>query len=306
MGYNNLSIRQMSPMQFRDDLKRAREALERASGTRDPGIQSSRGWFNPGDLWALDVLAEEGYAYDSSVRPLFRQYAGQPWRRCVHKHTYREQQVWEVPLSSRRLLGFDLPIAGGNYIRQFPHTLMSREVGKWMKTQVHPFVMYFHVWELDSEQPKIRSLSYLTRLRHYRNLGKLNWILEDYFQRYRFTSIADYLKLDLDAEHAVVPSAITEHAPPSALPYVHRAESDVSKQPGSRTTASHTPPRHRDPVTIVIPCYNEESILPYLANTLESVRESLGEDFELSFIFVRRRQRRWNLGIAEPDFWSLA
>ena len=99
-------------------------------------------------------------------------------------------------MSSRRLLGFDLPIAGGNYIRQFPHTLMSREVGKWIKTQNHPFVMYFHVWELDSEQPKIRSVSYLAKLRHYRNLGKLNWILEDYFDRYRFTSIAEYLQLD--------------------------------------------------------------------------------------------------------------
>jgi polysaccharide deacetylase family protein (PEP-CTERM system associated) len=285
-GYDNLSIRQMSPERFRDDLKRAKEALERASGTRILGYRVARGWFNPADLWALDVLAEEGYAYDSSVRPLFRQYAGQPWRRCVHKHTHREHQIWEVPVSSRRLLGFDLPIAGGNYIRQFPHTLMRREVGKWMKTHDRPFVMYFHVWELDSEQPKIRSVSYLTKLRHYRNLGKPNWILEDYFERYRFTSIADYLKLKLDAHHSAAPSAIIDHGPATVLQGVHLAESDVAHQPGSCTTASHLPPRHRNPITIVIPCYNEESILPYLANTLRSVREILGDDFDLSFVFV--------------------
>ena len=77
-GYDNLSVRQMSPERFRDDLKRAREALELASGTEILGHRVARGWFKPGDLWALDVLAEEKYAYDSSIRPLFRQYAGQP------------------------------------------------------------------------------------------------------------------------------------------------------------------------------------------------------------------------------------
>ena len=197
--FDNVSIRQMTPDQFRKDLERARRALERASGSRILRYRVVGGWFHPADLWALDVLAEEGYAYDSSVRPLFRQYSSQPWRHRVHKHVYGEHEIWEVPVSSRRLWGLDLPIAGGNYLRQFPHTLMSRQVDKWIKSHGQPFVMYFHVWELGSDQPQIRSVSYPIKLRHYRNLGKLNWILDESFQRYRFTSIAVYLNLDPNA-----------------------------------------------------------------------------------------------------------
>ncbi len=67
----------MSPEQFREDLSRSREAIERATGTRILGHRVPH-FLGPSDLWALDVLVEEGYAYDSSVRPLFRQFAGQP------------------------------------------------------------------------------------------------------------------------------------------------------------------------------------------------------------------------------------
>jgi len=76
-GYWHRTIRQMTPEEFRDDLKRSREALERATGTRILGHRVPH-FLGPQDLWALDIVAEEGYAYDSSVRPLFRRFAKEP------------------------------------------------------------------------------------------------------------------------------------------------------------------------------------------------------------------------------------
>ena len=83
-GYLHRNIREMAPDVFRDDLARAREALEGASGRPVRGYRVADGRFGLADLWALDVLAEEGYAYDSSIRPIFREYASEPWRRFAH------------------------------------------------------------------------------------------------------------------------------------------------------------------------------------------------------------------------------
>jgi polysaccharide deacetylase family protein (PEP-CTERM system associated) len=200
-GYYHRHIRQMSPAEFREDLARTREALQRASGRRVLGYRVADDWFGPADLWALDVLAEEGYAYDSSLAPRLREYAHEPWRRFSHQHTSADRKLWEFPISSVRLWRWVVPIGGGNYFRQFPHWLVRRAVRRWDREYQIPFVMYFHVWELDPEQPKISSASLLTRIRHYRNLHKMQPMLEHYFQHYSFTSAANYLKLSTELPH---------------------------------------------------------------------------------------------------------
>ncbi len=153
-GFYHRTIRDMGPSEFRDDLQRSRESLEKASGRRVVGHRVPH-FLGPKDLWALDVLAEEGYAYDSSIRPLFRNFASDPRRRSVHEHRFGDKRLVELPLSSSSLFGLSLPIAGGNYFRQFPHTLMKPVVKRWQRTHTDPFVMYFHVWELDPDQPRI-------------------------------------------------------------------------------------------------------------------------------------------------------
>ena len=83
-GYYHRNIGQLTPAEFRDDLARARESLERAGGNRILGYRVADSWFQPNDLWALDVLAEEGYEYDSSIGPILRTYHAEPWRRFAH------------------------------------------------------------------------------------------------------------------------------------------------------------------------------------------------------------------------------
>jgi polysaccharide deacetylase family protein (PEP-CTERM system associated) len=273
-GYYHRNVRQMSPGELREDLARTRELLEKAAGTRVLGYRVADGWFAPADLWALDVLAEEGYAYDSSLAPRLREYAHEPWRRFLHEYRSGDHKLWEFPISTIRLLRWVVPIGGGNYFRQFPHWLVRRAVRRWDRQYQVPFVMYFHVWELDPDQPKISSASLLTRIRHYRNLHKMQPMLEEYLGQYSFTSIARYLGLDTTWPRQGGGLAL-------------RAQTDTHSEIIRLGAGEHAPEAPaRTPLTVVVPCYNEELILPYLANTLKSVTASMEKEYELSFVFV--------------------
>jgi polysaccharide deacetylase family protein (PEP-CTERM system associated) len=279
-GYYHRGIRQMTPAEFREDLARSRAALEAASGRRVLGYRVAHQWFTPADLWALDVLAEEGYVYDSSIAPLFRQFAHEPWRRFQHRHEAGGRELWEFPISSCSLFGLHLPVGGGNYFRQFPHRLVSRAVRRWHDTCPAPFVMYFHVWELDPEQPQLNTGSFLTRVRHYRNLDKMEWVLEEYFKLYSFTSVARYLGLEAQPPAGLLPPR--DLAPPRRS----GPELLLPPAPADEDGPDLPDPDDKVPVSIVIPCYNEELILPYLRNTLKRVQASLGTRYDLHFVFV--------------------
>jgi len=182
-GYFHRSIREFSREEFREDSARARESLERASGRSVDGYRVAQRWLRPEDLWALDVLAEEGYKFDSSMRPLFRQYAHEPWRRFVHQHHHGEQTILEIPISTAHVLGYDIPIAGANYFRQLPFSLVKRAVRQWDRTAHAPFVMYFHVWEVDPDQPRIDAAPFYAKIRQYRNLDRMATMLRYYFEQ---------------------------------------------------------------------------------------------------------------------------
>jgi polysaccharide deacetylase family protein (PEP-CTERM system associated) len=274
-GYFHRSIREFSRDEFRDDTVRAREALERASGRQIDGYRVAQRWLRPEDLWALDVLAEEGYKFDSSIRPLFRQYVHEPWRRFVHQHHHGEHTMLEVPVSTARVLGYDIPIAGANYFRQLPFSLVQRAVRQWDRSYEAPFVMYFHVWELDPDQPKIDAAPFYAKVRQYRNLDRMATMLRYYFEQYRFTSIGDRLGIK------------SQPASPEVLAAAAVAAA-TQHELSLRTLPVEIIPdgRSRVPISIVIPCFNEELILPYLSNTLVGVEAELSRDHVVHFIFV--------------------
>ena len=268
-GYHHRDFRMMSREAFRDDALRAREALMRATGKPVLGYRVAQHWFEPSDAWALEMLAECGYVYDSSVRLLLRTYAREPWWQYPHQTTIAGKPFLEVPLSSIRVMGLHIPIAGGNYFRQFPHNLIRRAVARWDRACPAPYVMYFHTWELDPDQPRINGVPFSQKIRQYRNLRKMPKLVRHYLERYRFTSIADYFQLEQQA--AVAESSVQAHKI-HALAAVPAAASR-----GAPTLVG---------VTVVVPCYNEEQSLPYLANTLRSVVAKWGRQYDFSFVFV--------------------
>ena len=261
-GYYHRSFGEFTPPEFQEDVIRARETLEQVTGQRVVGFRIAEGRLRPEDLWALKILQELGFAYDSSLKPLFREWSRDHIRRFVQRTKMPGPEFWEVPFSSIRLLGMDVPIAGGNYFRQLPPWMIRKAVTRWMHRYRAPFVMYFHTWELDPEQPRLAGVPLLGRVRQYRNLERMPETLAYYLSTYKFTSVAEYLRVLRTRPVA------NEPAPsPTREPVVVRGMS-------------------REAVTIVVPCHNAEFLLPRLVNTIQDVRANLADRYDVRAILV--------------------
>ena len=257
-GYGHHRIGQLPPAAFQDDLLRSKATLEAAAGRKVLGHRVPH-FLGPSDLWALETIAQAGYAYDSSIRPALWQFGSQPWRRLIHGWHRGGRSLFEVPVSSVRAGGLSWPIAGGGAFRQLPEVVVNGAVNRWFERETEPFVLYFHAWELDPDQPRITA-SRMQQIRQYRNLDRMPQILANQLRGRECVSIAAHLGLAQD-EITAAPKPT-----PAVVP---------------TTTATS-----RLPVTIVIPCYNETASLTYLANTLESVRETLAPHYAVRLIFV--------------------
>ena len=261
-GYYHRSVRQLSPEEFRVDVDRAASVLSEASGQKIVGYRSAEKLHYGRDEWIVGTLADAGYEYDASFMPTRGVEAK---KRVAHTIDGESGRIWEFPYSTRNVGVGLLPISGGNYFRQIPYTLMRHAVRAWSETTAEPFVSYFHVWELDPEQPRISAASKYNRIRHYRKLDKMEWILRENLAAYDCVSIADHLGLSENFLRA----------------------DDTESVPETAGTAERTADRKLTPVTIGIPCYNEAEALPYLANTLRSVdRTLLDAGYSAKFIFV--------------------
>lgn len=261
-GHYHRGIRDMTPEEFAADAARARAAVEQATGRKVFGYRLADGWLGEDDLWALDVLADLGFEYDSSLSPSRRSFAAQPMRRYPHVHEYDGRQLVELPISCGKMLGFRLPVAGGNYLRQFPEWVTRRAAARWVRTETAPLVAYFHTWEMDPDQPRLSAGGRFTRLRHYRNLRQMPDRIAGLLKAYPFGSCAELLGL--------APEPAPER--PSFVP-LHVAPRPKADGP-------------RVPVSVVVPCFNEEAILPYLRKTLTEVRGHLADRYEVKFILV--------------------
>jgi Predicted xylanase/chitin deacetylase len=275
-GFWHRSIGQMNPEEFRADVRRSKDAIEAATGVAVRGFRMPRGGFTEKDLWALDVLSEEGYVFDTSIRPLGTAFLGEPHRRFVHLHEANGHRIWEVPLSTWKIGPLSVPISGGNFVRQLPHAFIRRALEQWEQQTDQPIVFYFHIWELDPEQPRITAVSKLQRIRQYRNLEAMTDRIRYYLQKYRFGTVADHLQLG--------PAPTVEPvAPATPLPLAASGVAEVAND------------QPRTPVTVVVPCYNEEATLGYTANTLQSFKVGMQDAYDVSFIFVDdgSRDRTW-------------
>ncbi len=277
-GYYHRSIREMTPEEFQSDCLQAKEVVEAATGQQVVGYRLADGWFGPQDVWALDVLASIGFGYDSSIAPNGKNFSDQAFRHQLHEHEYSGKRIWEVPISTASILGMTVPIAGGNYLRQLPAILTRRAIARWDRTQLSPLVSYFHVWELDPEQPRLAIGGWLTSKRHYRNLHKMHDRLADMLSRYRFTSAADYLHLSTE------PEVGSQSRIPTTADFWHTDTDRYTRPIEPKLVQKSSEPLK--PVTIVVPLFNEEESVKYLSNTLERVKSSLADCYDVRFLLV--------------------
>ena len=171
-GWDHDRVFTLTAEAFRADLKRARIALEDASGQRVTGYRAPSFSIDPRTPWAHQVLAEEGYAYSSSVAPLVHDHYG--WADAP-KYAYRPvagSALMELPITLADVAGRKIT-TGGGFFRLFPAAITDRAIARANRDENRPAVFYFHPWEIDPEQPRVAHAPLKSRLRHYSRLGAM-------------------------------------------------------------------------------------------------------------------------------------
>jgi polysaccharide deacetylase family protein (PEP-CTERM system associated) len=192
-GYGHELITGQTPGMFRDDVRRAKGILEDICGKQVYGYRAPSFSITKDTKWAIPVLTEEGYLYDSSIFPVLHDRYGMPDATpTIHLLHGEAGCIWEVPPSTANIFGTRLPVAGGGYFRLFPYPIL-RQLLKRIERAGHPLVMYLHPWELDPDQPKMQG-SCLSMFRHYINLHKTEDRLRSLLKDFCFTSIREALE----------------------------------------------------------------------------------------------------------------
>jgi len=171
-GWDHDRVFTLTADTFRADLKRARIALEDASGQRVTGYRAPSFSIDQRTPWAHQVLAEEGYAYSSSVAPLVHDHYG--WADAP-KWAYRPvagSDLIELPITLADVAGRKIT-TGGGFFRLFPAAITDRAVMRANRDELRPAVFYFHPWEVDPDQPRVARAPIKSRLRHYSRLGAM-------------------------------------------------------------------------------------------------------------------------------------
>lgn len=191
-GYGHELVTAQSPECFRNDVRMAKRILEDIIGSPIIGYRAPSFSITSETEWALSILVEEGYRYDSSIYDRFnRSEERQPSMEGYDIKT-PAGSIWEVPLSTVKVLGFQLPVAGGGYFRLFPYAV-SKMFLQRLEAQGATLVMYLHPWEIDPHQPRMEG-PWLSQLRHYMNLQKTQERLECLVKDFRFSAIRDIVR----------------------------------------------------------------------------------------------------------------
>jgi polysaccharide deacetylase family protein (PEP-CTERM system associated) len=191
-GYWHHLIYQQSPEEFRSELRLSREVIEDAIGRRVTAFRAPSFSITRRSLWALEILAEEGFEFDSSIFPIRHDRYGIPdAKTSIHKIETRSGPLWEFPATVAKVGCLRMPVGGGGYFRLYPLAGTVHWLARINRTGRKPFMFYVHPCELDPEQPRIRASSRLSRFRHYVNLSTNESKLAAILQRFRFGKLSD-------------------------------------------------------------------------------------------------------------------
>jgi len=158
---------------FARDLETSRKAIEDASGVAVTGYRAPSFSIDQRTPWAHEVLAEQGYAYSSSVAPIAHDHYG--WREAPRFafHPVPGSALVEIPVTTAMFAGRRLAAGGGGFFRVLPYGFSRWAVRQVNLRDARPAVFYFHPWEIDPDQPRVAGAPLRSRFRHYTNLGRM-------------------------------------------------------------------------------------------------------------------------------------
>ena len=172
----------MTREQLYEDVAQSKAILEDISGTQVVGYRAPSFSVNDSNTWVYEVLKEQGFVYSSSTYPIAHDLYGVPeWPRFKYQ---RPEGILEIPIPTLRRNSVNTGIGGGGYFRLYPYRLSKKRIQRFMEEESEPYNFYFHPWEIDPEQPSVKSASFRSKFRHYVNLsrmeGKVVKLLRDY------------------------------------------------------------------------------------------------------------------------------
>ncbi len=212
LGYAHEPVAAQTTEQFRQDIQRAKHLLEDMTGQPVLGFRAPSFSITADTSWALAVVADCGFVYDSSVLPVGfitnSLYSENPLRRLAAGNG----SIWEIAPSTSNMLGFRVPIGGGGYLRTLSYPVL-RTLFSQIEDLGEPIVLYMRAWELDYEQPRIKG-PLLAEFCHYLNLDKMEPRLTQLLADFSFGSIRDTIQPVRALAHCL-------EAPDDSEPAIH-------------------------------------------------------------------------------------
>lgn len=195
-GYAHQMVSKQTQQEFEADLIKSLEILEPLAGTKIIGYRAPTYSIIKDSFWALDILAKCGMKYDSSIFPIRHDRYGVPEAPRFPYQIYEQngRNMIEFPISTVRVGKWNLPIAGGGYMRLLPYAVMKFGLRR-VNREGQPAIVYLHPWELDPEQPRIPNIPSTTRFRHYVNLHATADKLRSLIRDFEFAPVRDVLQL---------------------------------------------------------------------------------------------------------------
>jgi polysaccharide deacetylase family protein (PEP-CTERM system associated) len=194
-GFAHRLVYDQSASEFRDDLRRSRDAIGSATDAPVLGYRAPSFSITSRSLWALDIIRAEGFVYDASIFPIRHDRYGLPTApRHFHTREGAAGTLWECPGSTVRIGGTNFPVGGGGYFRLLPYGWTRWGIARLNEREGRAAVFYLHPWEIDPGQPRLPA-SALSRVRHYTNLRRTEARLTRLLRDFRFAPLRDVLGL---------------------------------------------------------------------------------------------------------------
>ena len=177
-GYGHLRASDQSRAEFDNDIRSSKALLEDIGGQAVVGYRAPSFSIGHANLWALDALHEAGYKYSSSIYPIAHDHYGMPDAPRFAFYPNGPDGLLEVPITTVKMAGRNLPAGGGGYFRLLPYALSRWMMEKVNREDGEPALFYFHPWEVDPGQPRPEGLGAKARFRHYVNIDRMERRLE--------------------------------------------------------------------------------------------------------------------------------
>ncbi len=194
-GFSHQLIYVQSPEEFREETSRAKRLLEDLTGSPVIGYRAASFSITRRSLWALDVLIDLGFRYDSSIFPIRHDRYGIPGAAAEPGPVPAPsgRTLVEFPMSAATFLGVKVPVSGGGYFRLLPYAVTRRGLRQLNERHERPFTFYLHPWEADPGQPRVK-VGWLSRIRHYTNLHRCEPRLRRLLAEFRFAPMGEVLR----------------------------------------------------------------------------------------------------------------